>query len=229
MRYKWLLLDADGTLFDYDRAEAKALAKTLEAFGHPFQEEHALAYRRINGQIWLDYEQGQISAERLRVRRFELLAEVTGADLEAEAFSERYLEHLAEESDLTEGAERVVRDLYGKVGMVVLANGLREVQRKRLEGSSIRAHVMDIVVSGEVGAAKPDPRIFDAAFEVMGVPARTEVLMVGDGLTSDIAGGQGYGIDTCWFNPRGKPCTLEERPEYEIRSLAELPGIVEGV
>ena len=69
MRYKWLLLDADGTLFDYDRAEAKALAKTFEAFGRPFRDEYLAAYRQINGQIWLDYEQGLISAERIRAQR----------------------------------------------------------------------------------------------------------------------------------------------------------------
>lgn len=27
MRYEWLLLDADGTLFDYDRAERQALER----------------------------------------------------------------------------------------------------------------------------------------------------------------------------------------------------------
>ena len=112
--------------------------------------------------------------------------------------------------------------------MVVLTNGLPEVQRQRLAGSAIRTYLAGLVISGEVGAAKPDPRIFDAAFEVMGRPEREEVLMVGDSLTSDIAGGKAHGIDTCWFNPQGNPRTLEVKPRYEIRSLRELLDIVEG-
>jgi len=229
VKYRWLLLDADGTLFDYDRAEAVALARTFEAFGHPFQAEHATTYRQINAQIWLDYERGQISAERLRVQRFELLAETTGARFDASTFSDRYLAHLAECSYLMENAEDMVRRLHGRVSMVILTNGLREVQRRRLAGSSIEPFVTDIVVSGEVGAAKPAPEIFDAAFEVMDHPEKKDVLMVGDGLTADIAGGQAYGIDTCWFNPQGKPSRLKIEPDYEIRSLTELLDIVQGV
>jgi phosphoglycolate phosphatase-like HAD superfamily hydrolase len=38
MKYRWLLFDADGTLFDYDRAEAMALAATFEQFGYQFNE-----------------------------------------------------------------------------------------------------------------------------------------------------------------------------------------------
>lgn len=72
-----------------------------------------------------------------------------------------------------------------------------------------------------MGFAKPDGRIFDR----MSRPGKAEVLMVGDSLSSDIRGGIHYGIDTCWFNPLGKPA--EEMPAtYEIRQLRELLRIV---
>ncbi len=32
MKYKWLLFDADGTLFDFEKAELFALKKTLKYF-----------------------------------------------------------------------------------------------------------------------------------------------------------------------------------------------------
>ncbi len=34
--YTWLLFDADGTVFDYDKSEEYALKKTLEYFDHSF-------------------------------------------------------------------------------------------------------------------------------------------------------------------------------------------------
>ena len=96
MRYKWLLLDADGTLFDYDRAEATALQRAFEQFGHEFQPAYAVAYRRINHEIWLQFEQGKISQERLRTRRFELLFEALHIESDHVRFSATYIQNLAE-------------------------------------------------------------------------------------------------------------------------------------
>lgn len=225
MRYRWLLLDADGTLFDYDRAETKALALTFQESGYELQDRHIPIYRQINGQLWLDFEQGEVAQDHLKVHRFELLFEEMGASLDAAAFSERYLENLARFADLIEGAEEVVRTLYGKVGMVLITNGLAAVQRSRLARSPLAGYFADVVISEEVGVSKPDGRIFDVAFEKMGNPKKEAVLIVGDSLTSDMRGGIDYGIDTCWFNPQGRRGT--DMPiRYEIRSLQELVDIV---
>ena len=50
------------------------------------------------------------------------------------------------------------------------------------------------------------------------------MLLVGDRLTSDIAGGRGYGLDTCWFNPTPRPA--DATSTYEIRHLNELAGLL---
>ena len=92
--------------------------------------------------------------------------------------------------------------------------------------STIGHYFDDVVISEEVGAAKPDGRIFDVAFERMGEPPKEEVLIVGDSLTSDIAGGIAYGIDTCWFNPDGLSDTMEMGIRYEIGRLSQLLDIV---
>jgi 2-haloacid dehalogenase len=84
-----------------------------------------------------------------------------------------------------------------------------------------------VVVSEEVGAAKPEGRIFEIALAQMGNPPKDGVLMVGDSLTADIRGGNDFGIHTCWFNPAGRAhdgCV----PTYEIRELRELLAIVSG-
>ncbi|MBN1955578.1 MAG: YjjG family noncanonical pyrimidine nucleotidase [Anaerolineae bacterium] len=226
MKYKWLLLDADGTLFDYDRAETKALAQTFTESGHPFQQQYVEVYRQINGQLWLDFEQGKIAQERLKVQRFEQLLEAVGATLDAGRFSEQYLKNLGGVADLFEGAEEVVRSLHGTVGLVLITNGLARVQRSRLAKSTIKQYFAAVVISEEVGASKPDGRIFDAAFEKMGHPEKGKVLIVGDSLTSDMRGGSEYGIDTCWFNPKGKAREPGITIRYEICKLQELTGIV---
>lgn len=230
MKYKWLLLDVDGTLFDYDKAEAIALEKAFEWFGYGLQPGCAEAYRQINEQIWLAFELGEISQQRLRTRRFELLFEAIHVELDPAAFSEGYLTGLSEGSYLVEGAEEVVRSLHSRgVGLVLITNGLKEVQRPRIAKSTIGEYFVDLVVSGEVGVAKPDPRIFEIAFERMGHPRQEDVLIVGDSLTSDIRGGNAVGIDTCWFNPTQKVCDQDVDVRYEIRRLDELPAIVGAI
>ena len=225
-RYAWILLDADGTLFDYDRAEAVALERTFQEAGHAFAPRYAEAYRRINSQIWLDYEQGKIAQHVLRVRRFELLFEAIDIRSDARAFSARYLAHLGDQSILIDGAEETVKALCGHVGLVLITNGIKEVQRARLAGSAIAVCFAGVVISDEVGVSKPAPGIFEVAFARMDNPPKREVLIVGDSLTSDIRGGADYGIDTCWYNPAGKPRTLDVDIRYEIGALSQVLDIV---
>ena len=77
-----------------------------------------------------------------------------------------------------------------------------------------------------MGAVKPDPAIFDATFERLGHPPRAEVLLIGDSLTSDIAGGRGYGLATCWFNPTGGARPADATSTYEIHHLNELARLL---
>jgi 2-haloacid dehalogenase len=229
MKYKWLLLDADGTLFDYDKAEATALSRTFKELGCEYEPQYAEVYRRINGEIWREFEQGGITQEQVRTRRFELLFEALQLECDPKTFSLRYLSNLAERTELIEDAEEVLRVLHGKVGLVMITNGLKDVQRPRFARSSIGDCFTDIVISEEVGCAKPDRRIFEIAFERIGRPRKEDVLIVGDSLSSDIKGGNSYGIDTCWFNPTNRPRPLDVDIKYEIGELRELLDLVQVV
>src|SRR5690606_26422131 len=138
--------------------------------------------------------------------------------------AERYLEHLATGTHLVRDAEEVLRTVRDTRRIAYLTNGLADVQRPRLTASPIGAHADVVIISDEVGAAKPDPAIFHAAFEAMGHPDRDDVVLVGDSLTADIAGGVAYGIDTVWFDPAGLgPAPAGgPRPTHRIGGLREL-------
>jgi 2-haloacid dehalogenase len=226
MKYAWLLFDADGTLFDFERAEADALAETFAEAGLPLTPDYAERYRQFNQQVWREFERGETTAEALRTRRFALLFDAIGLNTDLAAISERYLHHLANQPHLIDGALEVVVELSRRCRLAVLTNGLKAVQRPRMMRSAIQPFIGELIVSEEVGAAKPGAAIFDAAFARMGQPAKSEVLMVGDSLTSDIRGGFDYGIDTCWHNPAGLPLQGPATPTYEIRRLGELLSIV---
>jgi YjjG family noncanonical pyrimidine nucleotidase len=226
MKYKWLLFDADGTLFDYDKAEENALKNSFAQIGCPFEQHYLNEYIQINREIWLDFEKGKIDQAKLKRRRFELLFEALKIYGDPQDFSARYLANLAKETDLIDGAEETVKSLWENFSMAIITNGLMDVQRPRFQQSSIIKYIKTFIISEEVGAAKPNQKIFDIAFERMNNPPKSEVLIIGDGLTSDIQGGLNYGIDTCWFNPDGKTAG-QPSSKFEIHRLDELPGILE--
>jgi 2-haloacid dehalogenase len=226
MPYKWLLFDADGTLFDYDRAEASALTNTLGKFGVTFTPDHLTTYQRINKQLWQALEKGLITPGVLGVQRFEMLFAELQLGLSPQAFSPAYLEQLATCSELIEGAIEILQTLHPRYGLAIVTNGLKVVQQSRLACSPIRDYIAEMIISEEVGANKPDQAIFDAAFERMGYPLKSEVLIIGDSLTSDIEGGYRYGIDTCWYNPADLSHSTEMKITYQIKSLSELNNIL---
>lgn len=226
MKYDWIFFDADGTLFDYNAGEAAALSGAFSECGLPFSPEIGPRYSEINAGIWRDYELGRITQAELKTERFDRLFDSLGMAADSEEFSRRYLTILGRQTVLLDGAEEVVAKLAGAVGLLLITNGLSEVQRPRFASSSIGRFFPKVVISEELGIAKPDPAIFDHAFERIGRPAKDRVLMVGDNLGSDILGGANYGIDTCWFNPGELENGHEVEPDFVIRTLPEILDIL---
>ena len=226
MKYQYILFDLDGTLFDYDKAERAALGKTFRQFGLEFSPEYLDIYRTINRQIWQDYEKGFISQTTLKTARFKRLADKLLVDYNAESFSRQYLVNLSECTDLIDDAPEMLKKIPAEIELYLITNGLKSVQRPRISASTIKPYFKDIIISEEVGSAKPAAEIFDKTFKIMGMPSKKEVLIVGDSLTSDIAGGVNYGIDTCWYNPQRTINDNGFHPTYEIQHLIQLDSII---
>jgi 2-haloacid dehalogenase len=220
LKYTWLLFDADDTLFDFPKAEANALKWTLEQAGLAFQPEFFALYSRFNQQVWGEFERGEVTSAELRVRRFRLFFDEAHLSADPQVVSPLYLRNLALGIDLLPSAEEVVRALKGLYHLGLVTNGLKDVQRPRLEHSALRDCFEKVFISEEVGAAKPSRDYFDAVFREIGQPPKASVLLIGDSLTSDMRGGVDYGIDTCWYNPKGK--TTELPVTYQISRLQSL-------
>ena len=112
--------------------------------------------------------------------------------------------------------------------MALVTNGLSEVQRARVDRLGIGEYFDAIVISAEVGVAKPGTEIFDIVFEALNFPSKESAVMVGDSLSSDMQGGTNYGIATCWYNPNGQSVQRADQLAHEIEDLTELLGVVGG-
>jgi putative hydrolase of the HAD superfamily len=227
-KYEFLLFDFDGTLVDYDKTESWSLAESFRQAGIAYNENLYLSqYNRINAQMWKDFEKGEISASDLRVKRFRMLFEACGIQGNPELMAGRYVSNLSESSFLFDEVLPLLEKLHGRYKLGLITNGLKEVQRKRLALSGAGKYMDAIAISDEIGMQKPDPGIFAYALKEAGHADKNTVLVIGDSLSSDIQGGINFGIDTCWFNPKGKAAVPEIVPDYEIRRLMDLLEVLE--
>ena len=223
-RYRAIFFDADDTLFDYPLAERAALLACLSEFRLPVDgEEFIRVYRCHNRAVWQEFERGETNQATLRVERFRRLAtELELPDLPLERVGAFYLEALSGQSQLLPGALELVRGLAKKFPLALVTNGIAAVQNKRFAASPITDYFRSIVISEEVGVAKPDPRIFAPALQKTGLEAG-EVLYVGDSVTSDMAAARNAGMDFCWFNPGRAPVPTGQAPSFIIAAITELP------
>jgi YjjG family noncanonical pyrimidine nucleotidase len=224
--YPWLWFDADNTLFDYNLAEATALKQAFTRLDLLFEDSHLELYRGINQGLWQALERHEITPALLRTRRFELLLQAIQQDGSPEKIDKVYLEQLGSCTDLIDGAYEVLQTLHRTCRIAILTNGLQITQRARLARSTIRPFISEIIVSEEIGVAKPQAAFFEAASARTGHPPKSEVLLIGDSLTSDIPGGVNYGIDTCWYNPTAVSPPEELSITHEIRHLRELLEVI---
>jgi 2-haloacid dehalogenase len=228
MRYTTLLFDLDQTLFDSDASADAAFSLALDSISMNGEANHYYeVFVDINNELWAMVEAGETTPNEVRNLRFHQLVEATDLDADPIEMADRYTDGLGSSGELYLGAIDVLADLSQVASLAIITNGIGEVQRSRIERLDLDRYFDAVVISGEVGAAKPGAEIFAMTFDELGNPPKDSALMIGDNLNSDIRGGINYGIDTCWYNPDGR--TASELPiAHEISDLAGLKSIITG-
>lgn len=224
---KTIFFDLDDTLLDFTRAEAEALSQTLRAFEIEPLPAILERYHELNRRQWELLEEGVISRDKVLTRRFDLLFEELGVERSSRAVCDCYEQRLAQGHWFVPGAPELLEQLAPRYDLYLASNGAAAVQYARLKSAGIGHYFRGIFISEEMPADKPSPDFFKAAFAAIPDFDPKKALMVGDSLTSDIRGGRDSGLRTCWFDPHGRPPRPEIVPDYRIRSLSELPPLLE--
>lgn len=226
---KHVLLDIDDTILDFKKAEAIAIRKTFQHIGIPVDDALIKRYSEINQLQWERLERGELTREQVLVERFDILFEELGVNAPSEMAQATYEYLLGIGHYFIDGAEEMLKSLYGKYELYVVSNGTANVQDRRMRSADIVKYFKGIFISERVGFNKPSKEFFDAAFAEMDGFDPACAILVGDSLTSDILGGKNAGIKTCWYNPKGKPPRADIVPDYEIKNLSELPELLERI
>ena len=227
MKFTWLLFDADNTLLDFNSASHQAFQQNCIDFNIPYSPTTYPTYKKINTAVWTAFEQGKITAEKLRIQRMALFLEaIQRTDIDPQRFSIGYIDNMIINSNLYTGVRELLENLQQKYRLSIVTNGLKEAQRPRLARLHLFPYFESVVVSDEIGVAKPAKAFFDYVYwTIPNPPPKSEILMIGDSLHSDIAGGKNFGIQTCWIN-HGKENETSIRPDFEIRDVLGLKEVL---
>lgn len=224
--YDIILLDVDGTLLDFQRAERLGMKVVLEHYGFEATDRRLELYHEINEAFWAAFERGEVTKDRLVQERFEVFFGKLGKHVDGHEAEGLYRGQLDQAAFPIQGAMDLCTYLSRRYDLYVVTNGTSSTQYKRLAASGLDCFMKDIFVSEDAGSQKPQKEYFDYCFSRIPGARPGRMLLVGDSLQSDIKGGNEAGTDTCWYNPLGRPGSPDIRADYEIRSLEELKGLV---
>ena len=226
-KYKWLLFDADNTFLDFATASKKSLFTTCSDYDLKCDEDIFKTYKFENAKVWASFENKEITALELRSLRFERFfsaANIKGID--PFEFNAQFLQNLILASEAYDGAIDFLENLRPKYTMSVITNGLKEVQRPRINKLQMNHIFESIIVSDEIGVAKPDIKFFEHSYNsIPNPPPKSEVLVIVDNLKSDILGGINFGVDTCWISHKNEN-TSSIKPTYTVKDLFDVSTIL---
>ena len=227
-KYKYLLWDVDGTILNFELAERAAIRSLFKRFKlGDCSDEMLMYYSQINKRYWQLMESGKIKKDKMLVERFIEFFSYKGinADIAAE-FNKEYQIALCDTIVFNDDAIDIIKHQKKTCKIIIVTNGTKVVQEKKLERSGLNDIVDNVFISELVGFEKPNIKFFEKVILEVGIKDLKETIIIGDSLTSDIQGGHNIGIDTCWYNPKNEENTTLLRPKYTIRNLHELENII---
>ena len=231
-RYSHLLFDLDDTLLDFKEASARAFDQFYDRYLSSMEITRHTAfehYHDANMMVWEMFEQGQISIEELKLKRFEWMYQHAGLPVPHDDLihqSSFYLEALIQSTSLHEGAEALLKDLSRRFHLSVITNGISYVQLSRLNRLNIRHYFQHLFISEEIGHSKPSSDFFNHVLHTLQPDHTGHVLVIGDSLKADIAGALKSGLDACWYNPSSLINESGLMPRFEIKNWQELNDVI---
>jgi len=140
----------------------------------------------------------------------------------AEELGERFVVERRARYEVFPDAESTLRELSAAYVLGLVTNGASCLQRDKLRASGLGHYFKVVVVSGDVGVAKPDPSVFQRALAEL---EADRALMVGDSVEKDVRGALAAGLEAVWLNRSGRP-RPDDLDVAEVTSLTELPGVL---
>lgn len=216
-RYDVVLCDADDTVLDYRSAMRHSLTTAARAVGLRCSDDRLIAkYKIVSDDIWGRLERGEIDHAGLNDLRFKLLRDLLREDFDVEKMNDAYFSEMKKTRFTVNGAREFLAALRARgIKVYIATNAFESIACERLK--ALDGYIDGAFVSETIGYDKPNVKYFERVHAAIGEPNKARMLMFGDGVTSDIAGGNAFGIDTCLFDVSG---SKRSSADYTVRDFA---------
>ena len=227
-----VLLDIDNTLLDFDVYVEESLKAGFEKFGLGiFDEERLTIFHRENHKVWRELEQGVLTYDEILKTRFNRIFAVMGVTFDGCVFEKHFKDSLFDHAAPVAGAMELLQSLKGRYIVCAASNGPYEQQVNRLKVAGMLEYFDYVFTSEAVGASKPSATFFDRCMQEINAEREEpvvngEVMMIGDSLTSDMAGAVGSGMHTCYFDKQKSRKPHDIPVEHEVTELTEILRIL---
>ena len=223
LEIKAVLFDLDDTLINSKKAEYNAICEfknLYNEFNQIEDIEFAKSWSKITMEIYEKYYQNEISFEELRIGRMRGLFNyysINISNADAKKKFKGYQNIYEKNWILFDDAKEVLENLKNKYKLVILSNGERKQQRKKIEYTGLNKYFSNIVISSEVGYSKPERQIFEVACEMINLRPEN-CIMIGDKYNVDIEGALNAGMHGIWVNRKKEKLSYK----FQVEELSEL-------
>jgi len=228
-KYEHLLFDLDNTIWDFDTNSEESLKEVYinRNLGKRFEsfEHFSKIYHKHNKELWIRYQNKEITKFTLGLNRFYLTLSEIGIDDSqfSNKLNAEYLANTTMKTKLIKDAYSTIINLNKRYKLHIITNGFFEVQFLKIRNSKLEPYFTNIITSEESNALKPDDKIFEYALKQINTTPE-KCIIIGDNFETDIIGAKNASIDQVFFNRDGLT-NLPHKPTYEIKELKELLDI----
>lgn len=208
---------------------AEVSRKFVQHQGGLSEEALIEAIREVRTWFWSDtkrHERGRLNLDKTRFEIALMALEKLGyPDRQgAQAIAEEFTSIIDQKTCFFPGAEDTLAALKAKgVKLALLTNGAREKQRAKIQKFKLERFFDVILIEGELGYGKPDPKVYEKALADLALEA-SQTWMIGDNLEWDVAGPQRMGIYGIWndYRKEGLKPGSSVVPDRIVHSIAAL-------
>ncbi|WP_067837763.1 HAD family hydrolase [Amphibacillus sediminis] len=228
-----LIFDVDDTLYDQLVPFKKAFEIHF-SYTDILVDRFYLSSRKLSDKVFHLTEGGLMSKEDMHIYRIKKAFEEFGIVITEDAaiaFQADY-QKFQEEIELTSDVKQTLDFcLAHHVQLGIITNGPNVHQRKKVNQLALERWIPEqhIIISSEVGFAKPALEIFQLAEEIMGLN-KQETYYVGDSYHNDMVGAKRAGWKTIWCNRRDHPLPANPvKIDYHVDSKRTLLKTVHSI
>lgn len=228
-----VLFDLDDTLYDHLHSARHGLVELSHR--HPamqgvsvreLEERYSEALESIHKRLL----RGEVTQTEARTARMQQLFGSFNLDIDAETAISEYQQFRRDYDSacqVVNGTHALLDHLRTMgVRLAVVTNNLVSEQVPKLKQLDLDRYFEVVSISEAVGVAKPDPYIFEITLQKLSLK-NDQVVMVGDSLSSDIAGATAANIRSVWLNRR--PDVQSNAPEASATILSDFADLDHAV